>query len=88
MKIQQEVELAVTAKAVLREGKLSLSVNIAAPYGDRFASQPVESFPEEIVATVQAALQDAVDYALSQGVEVAMARAHEARIVATNRGEL
>lgn len=88
MKIQQEVDLVVTAKAVLREGSLSLSVNIAAPYGDRFAAQPVEVFPEEIAADVQVALQNAVDYALTQGVEVAMARAHEARIVATNRGEL
>lgn len=89
MKIIQEIEYTVTAKAVLRDGKFSLTVTVGAPYaGNRTASIVVEEFTEKTRKAAQAALEAAISEAIVDAPGKAAAVAHEAHLIAMNRGEV
>lgn len=87
MQISVQKEIGVTAKAILREGKLSLSVTFSAPYGERKAADVISNFPDTVREKIAKALQAVIDSCLEQGIELAEEAAQISRRIARDRGE-
>ena len=84
-----EVAFDVTAKAVMRNDDLALSLTITMPYeGGRTVSVIVDGFSDEILDGVRAAFEGMVTEGLPTGIKMAQSAAMEATIVATRRGEI
>lgn len=90
MKVTTKVELNVTMKAVLREGKLTLDLSVAAPYGNdgRTAGHSHNDFSKEVEKRVKEALEAAIEEGLDEAVVGAQIAASRALLVAAERGEL
>src|SRR3990170_6529847 len=89
MKLTTEVEIEVTAKAVLRGDALSVSVSAAAPYADgkRSATASIEVLALEEVAPVRDALQKLLDAKVKDVARRAQRAALEAESIAARAGE-
>ena len=88
MEITTKVNYDVAAKAVLRNGDLSVSLTISAPYGGRSVSVVDEQIPPELQAAVDAALQQVIDARAPGLVAKAQAALFEAKAVAERSGEV
>lgn len=89
MEVTRAINVEPTIKAVLRETGLTVTLTVAAPYGDgRAVSVSVEEFPPELVEAAEEALTRLMESRLDQAVIRATNAAYEAATVAARQGEL
>lgn len=88
MKIKKEVEYQVSLKAILRDdGELSLSLSVAAPYGNRTATATVDTFSDVTLKKVKAVMKEVLQEEVSRVVGLAEHAAAQSMIAAVNMGE-
>jgi hypothetical protein len=91
MKITTQVEVAVSLKTVLRDGRLSAILSVAVPYGAQGRSVSVALTDDQLdlgaMSAVQDAMQKAIDLALPGLLARAQAEAQAAHKVAIDRQE-
>ena len=92
MKVQIELELDISAKAIYRDGEIALSVTGSMPLvpgQDRQASATVESgFSEETLELFRAAFEAVIKETQSRVMTVTQVASSEALSVAARMGEL
>ena len=89
MKITTTVEVTLTAKAVLRDGELSVSLAASVPYGEkgRTATPSVDTFPAELLDALRDALQAITNYGQDEAIKRAQADAMASLKQALDRKE-
>lgn len=87
MQITKKISYDVTGKAVYREGKLSVSVIVAAAYGDRKASIVIDKFPKKFLDALKGVFKEMIEEAIPVAIPLADLAAMRALDVATRYRE-
>lgn len=88
MIIQSTVEIAVTAKAVVRDDTIKLELTASAPYANRQATATLNITDEKIISQLEKVMAKAIEAHGEEVAKLAQVNAAQAMVAAARLGEV